>query len=46
MARGCGGAVADSDRIDSRSRARERELMSGARLPERGRTRGGKGGHG
>jgi hypothetical protein len=37
MARGCGGAVAGGDRVDSRSRAREREreLTSGARLPER-----------
>jgi hypothetical protein len=44
MARGCGGAVAGSDRVDSRSRARERELTSGACLPERGRSRGRKDG--
>jgi hypothetical protein len=46
MTRGCGGAVAGGDRVDSRSRARERELTSGACSLERGRTRGGKGGRG
>ena len=43
MARGCGGAVAGGDRVDSRSRARERELTSGARLPEEERGASGRG---
>jgi hypothetical protein len=40
MARRCGGAVAGGDRVDSRSRARERELTGGTRLSERGRSGG------
>jgi hypothetical protein len=46
MARRHGGAVADGDRVDSRSRARERELTSGSRLSAEGRVRERKGGCG
>jgi hypothetical protein len=35
MARGCGGAVAGGDRIDSRSRARERADRRGPSARER-----------
>jgi hypothetical protein len=39
-------AVAGDDRVISRSRAGERELIGGARLLERGRSRGSEGGRG
>jgi hypothetical protein len=44
MTRRHGGVVAGGDRVDSRSRAteREREMTGGACLPERGRSRGRK----
>jgi hypothetical protein len=44
MARRCGRAVADGDRVDIRSRARERELTGGTRLSERGRSGGRRAG--
>jgi hypothetical protein len=39
-------AAADGDRVDSRSRAGERELTGGALLSERGWSRGSEGGRG
>jgi hypothetical protein len=39
-------AAACGDRVDSRSRAGERELTGGAHLSERGRSRGSDGGRG
>jgi hypothetical protein len=41
-----GRAVAGDERVDGRSRARGKGLTSGACLPEKGRSRGRKGGCG